>query len=144
MELTIIQIQQIETYIINKGIDYIDLKVEILDHMVADVEDRMKENGSFETAFYQTKYKWNKHFRSSSSIYFGFHYSQPKIILKKAINEFRPFYFLYLLAYFIPLIIATQFEFTATKTVQFFFNTFYKVLSFASLIYMIFLFLDTV
>jgi len=137
MELTKEQIQQIENYLTRKKVDYIDLKIEILDHMIIDVESRMKENHSFETAFYQTKYKWNTHFKSSSSFYFGILFSVPKIILNKATKEFRFFYLAYLVAYFLPLIILSQFEFTVTKTDAF--NFIHKIISFIVFIYMFYI-----
>ena len=51
MELTKEQIQQVERYLDKKNFDFIDLKVEVLDHMVSDIESFLVNNYTFENAF---------------------------------------------------------------------------------------------
>jgi hypothetical protein len=103
MEITTKQIQQVETYLDKKNFDFIDLKVEVLDHMISDIESFLDRNYSFENAFKITILKWEKHFKETSSFYFGLHYHESKIVVKKAIKMFRPFYFLYLAVYILPV-----------------------------------------
>ena len=103
MEITTKQIQQVETYLDKKNFDFIDLKVEVLDHMISDIESFLDKKYSFENAYRTTILKWEKYFKETSSFYFGFSYSESKIVVKKAIKIFKPFYFLYLAAYFLPV-----------------------------------------
>jgi hypothetical protein len=103
MEITTEQIQQVETYLTKKNFDFIDLKVEVLDHMISDIESLLTKKYSFEDAFRITVLKWKKYFEETSSFYFGFSYSESKIVVKKAIKMFKPFYFIYLAAYFLPV-----------------------------------------
>ena len=103
MEITTKQIQQVETYLDKKNFDFIDLKVEVLDHMISDIESFLDKKYSFENAFKITILKWEKHFKETSSFYFGLHYHESKIVVKKAIKMFRPFYFLYLAVYILPV-----------------------------------------
>jgi len=105
MELTNEQIQLVENYLDKKSFDFIDLKVEILDHMISDIESFMDKEYSFENAFKITVLKWDKHFKDSSSFFFGLQYHESKIVVKKAAQIFKPFYFLYLTAYFLPIVI---------------------------------------
>jgi hypothetical protein len=103
MEISKEQQRQVEVYLQNKDFDFIDLKVEVLDHMISDIESLRTKKYSFENAFKITILKWEKHFKESSSFYFGFQYHESKIVVKKAIKMFKPFYFLYLAAYFLPV-----------------------------------------
>ena len=103
MEITTKQIKQVETYLDKKNFDFIDLKVEVLDHMISDIESFLDRNYSFENAFKTTILKWEKYFKETSSFYFGLHYHESKIVVKKAIKMFRPFYFLYLAVYILPV-----------------------------------------
>jgi len=59
MELTKEQLQQVETYLDKKSFDFIDLKVEVLDHMVSDIESFLGNNYSFENAFKIIVLKWD-------------------------------------------------------------------------------------
>ena len=70
MELTKEQIQQVERYLDKKNFDFIDLKVEVLDHMVSDIESFLVNNYTFENAFKITVLKWDKHFKDTSSLLF--------------------------------------------------------------------------
>ena len=103
MEITKEQQRQIEVYLQNKDFDFIDLNVEVLDHMISDIESLRTKKYSFENAFKITILKWEKHFKETSCFYFGFQYHESKIVVKKAIKMFKPFYFLYLAAYILPV-----------------------------------------
>ena len=104
MELTTEQIQQVEKYLQIKNFDFIDLRVEILDHMISDIESLMLKNYGFENAFKMTILKWDKYFEETSSFFFGMLYSESKIVVKKAVKMFKPFYFIYLAAYILPVV----------------------------------------
>jgi uncharacterized membrane protein len=71
--------------------------------MISDIESLRTNKVSFENAFKITILKWEKYFKETSSFYFGLHYRESKIVVKKAIKMFKPFYFIYLAAYFLPV-----------------------------------------
>ena len=139
MELTKEQLQQVEEYLQKKKFDFIDLNVEILDHIISDIENLLNKNYAFEDAFAMVRIRWEKHFRETSSFYFGLHYSESKIVVKKAIKIFKPFFFLYMAAYFLPVIILKNFSFIFSKTSIDIFNGLLNGLTISFLIYMIFI-----
>lgn len=139
MKLTESHIQEIENYIAANNVDFIDLKIELLDHLISDVENKINKGFSFENALQLTKQKWSKHFRSSSSIFLGIQHSASKIILKKAVKEFKPFYALYIASYFLPLLIVKFFSIEYTENMMFFISFFLKTFTFLALIYFLFI-----
>jgi len=139
MELTKEQIQLVEHYLDNKNFDFIDLKVEVLDHMISDIESHLNKDYSFENAFKITVLKWDKHFKDTSSFFFGFQYSESKIVVKNAVKIFKPFYFLYLIAYFLPVLFFTKVPIIFSESVLGFINGFLKALNISFLVYMIFI-----
>ncbi|MFY9243793.1 MAG: hypothetical protein WAO74_12285 [Polaribacter sp.] len=105
MELTQDQIQKIERFLNNNNITYVDIRIEAYDHIVTDILEKTKnQNMSFEIAFNAVTNSWRKHIRETSSFYFGLYYSAPKLVIEKAKKSFKKFYFLYMSAYFFPLI----------------------------------------
>ena len=143
MEITTQQIHQIETYLQKRKVDFIDLKVEILDHMISDIESLLQKNYSFENAFKITTLKWEKHFTERSSFYFGMLYSESKIIVNKAVKEFKPFYFLYLASYFLPIIFLKNVAISFQENIANFINALLLTVTFLSLIYMVFIIVKT-
>ena len=139
MELTNEQTQQIEHYLDKKRFNFIDLKVEILDHIFSDIENLMSKNITFENAYKIIVLKWDKYFRDSSSLYFGLFYSESKIVVKNAVKMFKPFYFLYLTAYFLPVIILMNFSIIFSEKTIDFLNVFLNTILISFLIYMIFI-----
>lgn len=144
MELTTEQTQQVENYLAKRKFDFIDLKVEVLDHMISDIEHLRTKNISFENAFKITVLKWNTHFRETSSFFFGLMYADSKIVIKKAVKIFKPFYFLYLAAYILPILITSNFAIQFSKTTINFFNGFFNGFTVSILIYMIFIIVKVV
>ena len=144
MELTKEEIHKVEAFLKQKNFDFIDLKVEILDHILSDIENLIIKDHSFEDAFVMTKIRWEKHFRETSSFYFGIQFSESKIVVKKAIKIFKPFFFLYLTAYVLPIIITTNFSITFSKNTIGFINTSLNVLNILFLLYSIFIFIKVI
>jgi hypothetical protein len=106
MELTTQQIKEVENYLNTKGISQIDVRIEVLDHMLIDIERLIEENEyDFERAFQLVSFKWNKHLVERTSFYFGVLYSAPRIVLNKAKKEFKKFYFILISSYFIPVVV---------------------------------------
>ena len=108
-ELTKEQLQRVAHYLNVKDITYIDLRTEIFDHIVSDIEAKiMAENLEFETAFYAVTVKWNKHLIQESSFYFGLSYALPKIVLNNAKKVYKKWFFLSVMAYLIPYVLFDQ------------------------------------
>ena len=93
MELTTQQLQRVEHYLDKKNITYIDVRFEVLDHIVSDIETKMiKENLDFEIVFYKVTDKWNVHLKQTSSWLYGIAYSAPKLVMKKVNNNFKKWF----------------------------------------------------
>lgn len=105
MELTKEQTQKIEHFLNNNYITYVDIRLEAYDHIVTDIEEKIKnQNMNFDNAFKMVTNSWKRHIKETSSFYFGVYYTAPKIVVEKAKKSFKKFYFVYLSAYFFPLI----------------------------------------
>jgi len=91
MKLNKEQIQQIEDYLTIKKVKHIDIRFEILDHIISDIEFSMEiKNFSFDSAFEEVKLKWNKSLINSSNIWFGFGTFRPAILIKKSLKIYKP------------------------------------------------------
>ena len=106
MELTKKETEKVERFLNNNKLTYIDIRFEAYDHILTDIESIVKsQNIGFEKAFILVTNKWKKHFNETSSLYFGLYYSAPKMVIEKAKNYFKKFYFLYISTCFLPLIL---------------------------------------
>jgi len=84
MTLDKTQIEAVESFIIKSDIDFVDIKFELLDHMVCDIEAIIEEEHiSFEDAFNRTVDKWKPYFTESHSFWMGLAYIKPKIVIDK-------------------------------------------------------------
>jgi hypothetical protein len=144
MELTTQQIHQVEIYLDKKRFNFIDLKVEVLDHMISDIENHLNKNISFENAFKITILKWNTHFKDTSSFFFGFQYSESKIVVKNAVKMFKPFYLLYLVAYILPMIIFTNISIIFPRNTIDFLNGFLNSISAVFFCYLIYIIIKVI
>ncbi|QVY64386.1 hypothetical protein [Polaribacter sp. Q13] len=105
MELTHEQLQLVENYLDKKDITYIDIRTEVFDHIVSDIETKMTSSEiSFEKAFNKVTNKWNTHLEQSSSFYFGSMFTIPKIVLEKAKKSFKKYYIIGILVFLIPFL----------------------------------------
>ena len=90
MRLSKEHIQQVEAYLTQKGLKYIDVRYEVLDHMVTDIEHLMNsKNISFEEASNQVYLKWNRSFYSKSSLWIGLAYSGPKLFIDNCVTIYK-------------------------------------------------------
>ena len=141
MELTEQQLQRVEHYLNVKHITYIDLRMEVFDHIVSDIETKMiKENLDFEIVFYKVTDKWNVHLKQTSSIFFGLGFSAPKIVIQKAKKVYWKQYILLFASYFLPFSLLTHFNFEIQNPTEFNFFIILKgilILSFVGFIYML-------
>jgi len=105
------QLSQHQTAIIEKYIDtnikYVDMKLEILDHMISEIEDTMfNKHVLFENAFKISVIKWYKLFKKDTKLlYFGQFYSAPKIVLNKAVKIYKPYLITYISLYILFFIL---------------------------------------
>lgn len=103
MELTKEQIQKIENYLDKKRLDYIDVRHEVLDHIILDMEYLMtREKLSFNEASKIVTKKWNKQLENDSSWITGLTYTAPSIVIKKAKQSFKKWFFLMMILAFLP------------------------------------------
>lgn len=106
MELTKEQIQQIENYLDYKGLKHIDVRFEVLDHMISDVETSIQEhNLSFSEAFKNTKMKWKKQLKNDSSWMIGLAFTAPSIVIKKAKESYKKWFLIIVLFTLIPIVL---------------------------------------
>jgi hypothetical protein len=142
MELTKEQLQRVANYLNVKDIIYIDLRMEVFDHIVSDIEAKMmKENLDFETAFYKVTDTWNKQLKETTSMFFGLGFSAPKMVIQKAKKLYWKQYILLLASYFLPLLLLTYFDFKVQNPTELNFFIIFKgiiILSFLAFIYMFF------
>jgi hypothetical protein len=142
MELNKEQLQRVEHYLNVKDITYIDLRMEVFDHIVSDIEAIMiDENAVFETAFYSVRSKWNKYLEETSSFYFGIMYAAPKVLIEKAKKVFKKHFFMLFASYFIPLTIFSYMDYSFSESSQYYFNKGFKVASILFLIICFYVFI---
>ena len=85
-KLTNIEIKHIEKYLDKKGIVYVDLRFETLDHLILQIEDIINNTGiDFSTAFNQVTKQWDVHFKETSSLLFG-------VIIAMGLEVIKSFY----------------------------------------------------
>ncbi|WBX71336.1 hypothetical protein [Tenacibaculum retecalamus] len=109
MELTNEQVQRIDKYLDVKGVKFIDFRIEIMDHIISQIEKKLEsENTDFETVFYQVTDDWNKQLNNTTSWLFGFAYPAPKIVIKKAKKVFTTYFILSFLPLFIAFLIVLK------------------------------------
>jgi hypothetical protein len=88
MALTNQQIQLIENHLVKLKVDYLDIQLELIDHISCETEMLMQENRlDFDTAVKQVFQNWQKQFARKSSFYTGVVNSYPKIVLEKLIQS---------------------------------------------------------
>jgi hypothetical protein len=134
MEITKQQLQRVAHYLNVKDIIYIDLRMEVFDHIVSDIEAKMMaEKLDFETAFYKVTDTWNKHLIKESSFYFGLTYSLPKIVLDKAKKVYKKWFFLSVLVYLIPYILLDHLKITFSQNAIDDLNVFLQILTVCTL-----------
>ena len=115
MKLTKEQIQKIEHYLDARKITQIDLRMEVFDHIVSDIERLIIEENLFEDAFAMVRIRWQKHFKETNSFYFGIAYSAPNIVLKKAKSIYKKWFLIFFSAYIIPVLIIKNINFSISK-----------------------------
>ena len=90
MKLNKDQIQQVEDHLSQKGLKYVDIRYEVLDHMITDIEHLMESTDlSFSYASENVFAKWNKNFVTRSSLWIGSGFSGPKIFIDNSVPLYK-------------------------------------------------------
>lgn len=145
MELTKEQLQIVEKYLNAKGIEYLDIRLEILDHIISDIETIMKnESLAFELVFASVKNKWNSHFKDDTSFYFGITYSAPKIVIEKAKKIYKNWFFIPLIVFLFPYILVGKLNFVFQESITYNLNLFSQIIVIInSLVFIYLLFMNS-
>lgn len=94
MKLTKEQIAQIDDYLIKNDVKYIDLHLEVLDHICSDVEHEMTENKvSFIEAFDEVKIKWSETFAYKWTFWLGISNGGSKLFIDHCLKIYKPLFF---------------------------------------------------
>lgn len=88
MQLTNQQIATIEQTLVLNGLVYNDIKLEVLDHIASEIEDRMNyEEVSFETVYTSVFKKWKSELQISSSYaWLGAFFEAPRFVVDKLVT----------------------------------------------------------
>jgi hypothetical protein len=88
MQLTTEQIAKINETLVLNGIVYHDVKLELLDHIASEIENRMNhEEISFETAYKSVFKKWKSELQISSSFaWLGAFFKAPRFVVDKLVT----------------------------------------------------------
>lgn len=123
MELTATQIERIEHYLNRKHVKHVDIRIEVLDHIILDIEALIeKENKDFETVFYTVTSQWNTQFAETSSSLFGIGFIAPRILIHKAKGIYSTYFFMLIASYFLPLIFFSYMDYSFSELAQFYVN----------------------
>lgn len=88
------QSQEIEKYLETKGVFQIDIRLEVLDHIVTGVESSMQNEGlDFSTSFKQEQLKWESELGSYKLARYQIDFKTPKIVLRRYWHVVRDMYF---------------------------------------------------
>ena len=107
MKLTTEQINQIDNFLERNDVKYLDIKLELLDHIASQIEALMSDqNSSFEEALTIITTHWKPRFRSSTSFLIGLFYSFPQIVLDRLLarmKKYHLFIFCFSVFIYIPM-----------------------------------------
>lgn len=92
MKLNKEQLQGIENYLNYKELVQMDLRLEILDHMVESIENAMESGGAFSEAFDLECEKWNQELVPYASAWLGLVFSGPKLMMQKCVRIVKRLY----------------------------------------------------
>lgn len=109
MQLTTEQIESINQTLIEKGIKFDDMKLEVLDHIASEIESTMDlEQESFEIVFKSVFEKWNSALEISSSYaWLGAFFKAPRFVVDKLVTYSKK---QTLFVLFLSVVFATSFS----------------------------------
>jgi len=100
------ELTQVNRYLDINGVVFVDVRFEILDHLIMDIEHEMRSNEmSFDTAFEIVCQKWKGSMEQTSSYWLGKGYLASKIVIDKSVQVLKKSYLkLFLMIVFSVLI----------------------------------------
>lgn len=95
MKLNQKQLLHIEKHLNYRELTQLDLRNEVLDHMALNIEKDMEDNNiGFIDAYNQEIQNWNSELKEYSSLWLGWMWVGPKIMMQKCIKETKRMYFI--------------------------------------------------
>ncbi|SHF99364.1 hypothetical protein SAMN05444396_103307 [Flavobacterium segetis] len=89
MQLTAEQIECIDQNLIEKGIKFDDIKLEVLDHIASEIENEMEvTNNEFPVVYNQVLNKWGEEFKLTRD-FFSLQSTYPKLVHSKLKNQMK-------------------------------------------------------
>jgi len=86
------ELAQVNRYLDIKELCYVDLRYEIMDHILLDIEHEIThEKVTFEEAFKKSCDKWKGSFYSESSYWLGILFRGPRVFIDSCVKIQRPF-----------------------------------------------------
>lgn len=126
MKLTNEQIEIIDQTLIGKGVVYDDIKLELLDHIATDIEDKMEnQEYDFDTTFSNTMVKWERALEETSNLWGNF--VGPRIVIDKLSSFYKSQYKFSLLAVIFFSVLMTTI--TTLNSEEYVYNTLKLVFS---------------
>lgn len=99
LKFTTEEIKQVEQYLNKKELYYVDLRYELLDHILLDIEYQMRnEKMSFGDAFKNTCIKWKGNFYKESSYWLGIMFRGPRVFIDGCVKIQKLFLILLVVA----------------------------------------------
>lgn len=93
MKISKQEFNQIQKYLDRVELTQVDLRNEVLDHMITSIEQRkLNQNLSFEESFEQEIEKWKKDLDNDYSSWLGLFWSGPRIMIKKCSRTTTSFF----------------------------------------------------
>ncbi|PCH78353.1 MAG: hypothetical protein COB98_00920 [Flavobacteriaceae bacterium] len=87
------ELEQVDRYLNIKGLVFVDVRFEIFDHLLMDIEAEMKsKNLLFDIAFENVCLKWKESMKSTDSHWVGKGHFAPKIIIDKSVQILKKYY----------------------------------------------------
>ena len=93
LKFTSEEMEQVGRYLNIKGLVFVDIRFEILDHLLLDIEAEMKsKNLLFDIAFENVCQKWKECMKPTDSYWVGKGHFSPKIVIDKSIQVLKKSY----------------------------------------------------
>lgn len=93
MKLTKAQVQEIEKFLDFKELTHLDLRNEVLDHMITSIENTMHTEAlDFKAAFSLEVHSWQKELSNYASFWLGMLWSGPQIVVRKCVRQVKRIY----------------------------------------------------
>lgn len=91
MKMNKARIKKVELFLEKHNVDYIDIKYELLDHIICDIEAHIQLKGtSFDDSFKEVTEKWEHILEETSSFWLRFLKLKPRVFVEKHTKIIKP------------------------------------------------------